>query len=577
MSAIKNPAGSFYLDTEDFEIEHQQTPTGRRPVVSLKEVPFEIPDLSDKYISTNLKGQPNGVAELDEGGKLMANQLPSGIDKAEEYGTREGFPEVGQANIIYIDLSTNLEYRWSGSTYVQIPTGLAIGNTPETAFRGDHGEAIYNATINGHPVRSSPTLTAHDIGVDTPEYITMVVTALKEGAGNYKADKTSSQIRHHVNGGGYVYLRYTDDQTHTDEVYAYETYDNDKGAIFRRLNVSKDSVDRMNIIVDYAGNVTPLHDTFNGKSLGLDTAKPEQVPVVEEVDENGVPTKWKSVNFIKIDDTSLSHNTIMSSLETARRLSCTKELYGERVTMYPVEGYPLDIIAEIHAVQNGDGVPSVKNEKPISGWDNIVVSIDNTQIDGRKDYNQQFHETIYGGTYEPNRGRLKITMGYRSFNGSEAWEKIDRTINGRKTIFKLNVPGLGSSMNTMGQMCNIFKTGPLAEPFDSDCVWTAGDDVYVGNGIVAEYGEDLNRFKTQLGQTNMQIVYELAQEKEEIVEQKRIVAIEGKNIISASTGDVRVIAQTVGCSEEEINEAVGNYLRSPEGMELIKFIISNQG
>ena len=118
MSVIKNPAGSFYLDTEDFEIEHKQTPTGKRPVVSLKDIPFDIPDLSDKYISTQLKGQPKGVAELDESGRLMTSQLPGGVDRAEEYSEIDKFPETGDPDVVYVDLSTNLEYRWSGSIYV---------------------------------------------------------------------------------------------------------------------------------------------------------------------------------------------------------------------------------------------------------------------------------------------------------------------------------------------------------------------------------------------------------------------------------------------------------------------------
>ena len=38
---------------------------------------------------------------------------------------------------------TNLTYRWSGTTYVEISKSLAIGILSSTAFRGDYGKEGY--------------------------------------------------------------------------------------------------------------------------------------------------------------------------------------------------------------------------------------------------------------------------------------------------------------------------------------------------------------------------------------------------------------------------------------------------
>ena len=37
-----------------------------------------------------------------------------------EYDSKSAFPETGETGKIYVDKSTNLTYRWSGSTYIQV-------------------------------------------------------------------------------------------------------------------------------------------------------------------------------------------------------------------------------------------------------------------------------------------------------------------------------------------------------------------------------------------------------------------------------------------------------------------------
>ncbi len=92
------------------------------------------------------KGQPGGIASLDENGKVPSEQLPSYVDdciegflvettsgegetatttrtfyEADESGNAPGSTEIiGEKGKIYVDLSTNFTYRWSGTTYIRI-------------------------------------------------------------------------------------------------------------------------------------------------------------------------------------------------------------------------------------------------------------------------------------------------------------------------------------------------------------------------------------------------------------------------------------------------------------------------
>lgn len=99
----------------------------------------------DGKINTSALGQANGVAQLDEAGLVPSDQLPSYVDDVVEgYAviTRDTdtasetfnaitdvkfYEEVahtteitGESGKIYIDLDTNLSFRWGGTKYVLI-------------------------------------------------------------------------------------------------------------------------------------------------------------------------------------------------------------------------------------------------------------------------------------------------------------------------------------------------------------------------------------------------------------------------------------------------------------------------
>lgn len=79
------------------------------------------------YEVTSAKNAANGYAGLDAGGLIPSTLLPSYVDDVLEYANYASFPGTGETGKIYIDLSDNSQYRWSGSTYI------AISSSPGTS------------------------------------------------------------------------------------------------------------------------------------------------------------------------------------------------------------------------------------------------------------------------------------------------------------------------------------------------------------------------------------------------------------------------------------------------------------
>jgi hypothetical protein len=114
-------------------------------------------------IPTSEKGSAGGVAELDSSGHVPSSQLPSYVDDVLEYPSVTDFPIPGESGKIYLAIDTNLFYRWGGTTYGPTNPSLALGETSETAYRGDRGKAAYDhsQTTSGNPHNVS----ASDVGL----------------------------------------------------------------------------------------------------------------------------------------------------------------------------------------------------------------------------------------------------------------------------------------------------------------------------------------------------------------------------------------------------------------------------
>lgn len=118
--------------------------TGSSNLVTSGAVKDYVDGKTSTKLDTSLKGAANGLAELDSSGKVPTSQLPAYVDDVLEYTAKANFPTTGETGKIYVDKTTNLTYRWSGSAYVEISPSLALGETSSTAYRGDRGKTAYD-------------------------------------------------------------------------------------------------------------------------------------------------------------------------------------------------------------------------------------------------------------------------------------------------------------------------------------------------------------------------------------------------------------------------------------------------
>ena len=108
------------------------------------------PQIGGVTLSGNKSASDLSLASLDANGKVPAAQLPSYVDDVVNgYLHDEKFYEddqytteiTAESGKIYVDLTTNKTYRWSGTAYVEISESLALGETSSTAYAGDKGKA----------------------------------------------------------------------------------------------------------------------------------------------------------------------------------------------------------------------------------------------------------------------------------------------------------------------------------------------------------------------------------------------------------------------------------------------------
>lgn len=122
-------------------------------------------DTKPSYNFSEIGGSVDVTRQLS--GKIPEANLPSYVDDVLEYNSKSKFPTSGETGKIYVDISTNLTYRWGGSAYVEISPSLALGETSGTAYRGDYGAIAYahSQKTSGNPHR----VTKSDVGLGNVE------------------------------------------------------------------------------------------------------------------------------------------------------------------------------------------------------------------------------------------------------------------------------------------------------------------------------------------------------------------------------------------------------------------------
>lgn len=151
-----------------------------------------------------LKGQPNGLAELDGNGKVPASQLPSYVDDVmDAYATytvsptgvlqniqlyadaEHETPIVGERDKIYVNVTpgeVSYQFRWSGSQWVHIDSNaIIIGDITGTAYDGGKGKSMENV-VGSMPDNLLSTFQLDQTDVNN---ITISLTGVEKSGGKY--------------------------------------------------------------------------------------------------------------------------------------------------------------------------------------------------------------------------------------------------------------------------------------------------------------------------------------------------------------------------------------------------------
>ncbi len=119
--------------------------------------------------------------KLDKG-LIPSEYLPSYVDDVLEYDSKSAFPATGETGKIYVDKTTNLTYRWSGSTYIMIGGGdlnLENGTGDVLIQTNDSNQSFKvmtdgRAKVYGEPTESDDVLRLNEFSVLTQEQVDLL-------------------------------------------------------------------------------------------------------------------------------------------------------------------------------------------------------------------------------------------------------------------------------------------------------------------------------------------------------------------------------------------------------------------
>ena len=214
-----NLGSAAYENSGNFVTEVAYDSQQKKITRTKNNVTSEVLSLNTLKLDLEL-GQPNGVATLDESGKVPSTQLPAYVDDVIELNditdtapvecakddiyynistkklyiatavntwSNEGkTPESGK---IYTNLSNNKTYRWGGTTMVIISETLAIGTTQGTAA---DGKVVYDHINN---IDNPHRVTAAQLGLENVGNFKAVSTVVNQGL----TDEEQTNARNNIN------------------------------------------------------------------------------------------------------------------------------------------------------------------------------------------------------------------------------------------------------------------------------------------------------------------------------------------------------------------------------------------
>lgn len=219
-----------------------------KPSYSIGEISGNLPvaRLSGVIDAAHLPSYVDDVIEgYLNGGKFYTTKSSSGAYSGEI---------KAEAGKIYVDLSNNKTYRWSGSAYVIISETIALGTTHSSAGYGDESRAAYNhSTSIGNPHKT----TKADLGLGSVE---------NKSSATIRGELTSANVT--------TALGYTPPKTDTNTHYTTHIVAGAKSGTVNaattngntHINVTDDNTFRSGVVIkgtgatsvtsDASGNVT---------------------------------------------------------------------------------------------------------------------------------------------------------------------------------------------------------------------------------------------------------------------------------------------------------------------------------
>ena len=150
-------------------------------------------DLALAAIPNSKFGTALGVATLDATGKIPSVQLPSYVDDVMEFATEFAFPNPGETGKLYVDLSSNKLFRWTGTTYVNISGGSEIADASLKLYTARSFSLAGGATsdIVNFDGTGNVTLTINGLNPDT---LTKAVPIIKGGTGAITTESARTNL-----------------------------------------------------------------------------------------------------------------------------------------------------------------------------------------------------------------------------------------------------------------------------------------------------------------------------------------------------------------------------------------------
>ena len=232
-----------------------------KPSYTISEVSGNLPAsrISGTIDAAHLPSYVDDVIEgYLNGGKFYTTKSSSGAYSGEI---------TAEAGKIYVDLSNNKTYRWSGSTYVVISETIALGTTHSTAGYGDESHAAYNhSTSTGNPHKTTKT----DLGLGNVE---------NKSSATIRGELTSANV---TTALGYTPPR-TDTNTHyTTRIVAGAANGTANATTTNgntHINVTDDNTFRSGVVIKGTGATSVTSDASGNitvHSTDTDTWRPVQ-------------------------------------------------------------------------------------------------------------------------------------------------------------------------------------------------------------------------------------------------------------------------------------------------------------